>query len=179
MQTLSVFIDTILICSATGFMCMSSGVEATAEMAGAAYVQAALSATLGGFGPVFITVAMVLFAFTTLLGNLYYVDQCVFYICGRVPAKWVQHIYHIVAALVVMLGAGFATKADFFWDFADLTMGIMTLINIPVIIILGKYVYSALKDYTAQRKAGKEPVFHASAVGLAGKTEYWQDEQEG
>ena len=178
-QTLSVFIDTILICSATGFMCMSSGVEATAEMAGAAYVQAALSATLGGFGPVFITVAMVLFAFTTLLGNLYYVDQCVFYICGRVPAKWVQHIYHIVAALVVMLGAGFATKADFFWDFADLTMGIMTLINIPVIIILGKYVYSALKDYTAQRKAGKEPVFHASAVGLAGKTEYWQDEQEG
>jgi len=174
-QTLSVFIDTILICSATGFMCMSSGVEATAELSGAPYVQAALSASLGGFGPVFITVAMVLFAFTTLLGNLYYVDQCVFYICGRVPAKWVQNVYHIVAALVVLLGAGLS--ADFLWNLSDLTMGVMTLINIPVIMILGKYVYGALKDYTVQRRAGQEPVFHASAVGLAGKTDYWQDEE--
>ena len=175
-QTLSVFIDTILICSATGFMCMSSGVEATAELSGAPYVQAALSATLGGFGPVFITVAMVLFAFTTLLGNLYYVDQCVFYVCGRVPAKWVQDIYHVVAALVVLLGAGLS--ADFLWNLSDLTMGVMTLINMPVIIILGRYVYGALKDYTAQRKAGQEPVFCASTVGLAGKTDYWQDEAE-
>ena len=174
-QTLSVFIDTILICSATGFMCMSSGVEATAELSGAPYVQAALSASLGGFGPVFITVAMVLFAFTTLLGNLYYVDQCVFYICGRAPAKWVQNVYHIVAALVVLLGAGLS--ADFLWNLSDLTMGVMTLINIPVIIILGKYVYGALKDYTVQRRAGQEPVFHASAVGLVGKTDYWQDEE--
>ena len=174
-QTLSVFIDTILICSATGFMCMSSGVEATAEMSGAPYVQAALSATLGGFGPVFITVAMVLFAFTTLLGNLYYVDQCVFYICGRVPAKWVQNVYHIGAALLVLLGAGLS--ADFLWNLSDLTMGIMTLINIPVIILLGKYAYKALGDYTAQRKAGKEPVFMAETVGLAGKTDYWQGEE--
>ena len=175
-QTLSVFIDTILICSATGFMCMSSGVEATAELSGAPYVQAALSASLGGFGPVFITVAMVLFAFTTLLGNLYYVDQCVFYICGRVPAKWVQDVYHIAAALVVLLGAGLS--ADFLWNLSDLTMGVMALINMPVIIILGRYVYGALRDYTAQRKAGQEPVFRAETVGLAGKTDYWQDEAE-
>lgn len=173
-QTLSVFIDTILICTATGFMCMSSGVEATAELSGAPYVQAALSATLGGFGPVFITVAMVLFAFTTLIGNLYYVDQCVFYIFGRVPAKWVQNVYHIVAALVVLLGAGLS--ADFLWNFSDLLMGVMTLINVPVIILLGGYAYRALKDYVAQRKAGREPVFLAATVGLAGKTDYWQDE---
>ena len=75
-QVLSVFIDTILVCSATGFMCLCSGVEPTAALSGAPFVQAALSATLGGFGPVFITVSMVLFAFTTLLGNLYYVDRC-------------------------------------------------------------------------------------------------------
>ena len=106
MQVLSVFIDTILVCSATGFMCMTSGVEASAALSGAPYVQAALSASLGGFGPIFITVAMVLFAFTTLLGNLYYVDQCVFYILGKVPSKKVQHAYHIAAALLVLLGAG-------------------------------------------------------------------------
>lgn len=172
-QTLSVFIDTILICSATGFMCMSSGVEATAELSGAPYVQAALARTLGGFGPVFITVAMVLFAFTTLIGNLYYVDQCVFYICGRVPPKWVQHIYHIAAALVVLLGAGL--PAGLLWNVSDLTMGAMTLINVPVIILLGKYAYRALADYTAQRRAGKDPVFRASAVGLEGRTDYWQE----
>ncbi|MBO7342263.1 MAG: alanine:cation symporter family protein, partial [Clostridia bacterium] len=171
-QILSVFIDTILVCSATGFMCMTSGIEATAELSGAPYVQAALSASLGGFGPVFITVAMVLFAFTTLLGNLYYVDQCVFYILGRVPSKSVQRAYHVVAALLVLLGAGLS--ADLLWNVADLTMGVMTLINIPVIILLGKYVFRALKNYEAQRKAGEDPVFRAADIDLPHEVDYWQ-----
>jgi len=171
-QILSVFIDTILVCSATGFMCMTSGIEATAELSGAPYVQAALSAALGGFGPIFITVAMVLFAFTTLLGNLYYVDQCVFYILGRVPSKSVQRTYHVVAALLVLLGAGLS--ADLLWNVADLTMGVMTLINMPVIIILGKYVFRALKNYEAQRKAGEDPVFRAADIDLPHEVDYWQ-----
>ena len=75
-QVLSVFIDTILVCSATAFMCMCSGVEPSEEISGAAYVQLSLRETLGAFGPIFITVAMILFAFTTLLGNLFYVDKC-------------------------------------------------------------------------------------------------------
>ncbi|MBQ9802674.1 MAG: alanine:cation symporter family protein [Clostridia bacterium] len=171
-QTLSVFIDTILVCTATGFMCMTSGVEATAEVSGAAYVQQSLAATLGGFGPIFITVAMVLFAFTTLLGNLYYVDQCVFYILGRVPSKTVQHCYHAVGALVVLLGAGLS--ADFLWNFSDVTMGVMTLINVPVIVILGKYVYRALKNFAVQRKAGRDPVFRAADIDLPHEVDYWQ-----
>ncbi len=171
-QTLSVFIDTILVCSATGFMCMTSGVEATAALSGAPYVQAALSATLGWFGPVFITVAMVLFAFTTLLGNLYYVDQCVFYILGHVPSKAVQHAYHIAAALVVLLGAGLS--ADLLWNISDITMGVMTLINIPVIVLLGKYACRALKNFDAQRRAGKDPVFRASDIDLPHEVDYWQ-----
>lgn len=171
-QTLSVFIDTVLICTATGFMCMTSGIEATAEVSGAAYVQQSLAATLGGFGPIFITVAMVLFAFTTLLGNLYYVDQCVFYILGRVPSKAVQHCYHAIGALVVLLGAGLS--ADFLWSFSDVTMGVMTLINVPVIAILGKYVYRALKNFDVQRKAGKDPVFRAADIDLPHEVDYWQ-----
>ena len=83
-QVLSVFIDTILVCSATAFMCMSSGVEPSAELSGAPYVQAAVESTLGAFGPIFITVSMILFAFTTLLGNLFYVDKS---ICFMVLAK--------------------------------------------------------------------------------------------
>ncbi len=171
-QVLSVFIDTVLVCSATGFMCMTSGVDATAALSGAPYVQAALSASLGGFGPIFITVAMVLFAFTTLLGNLYYVDQCVFYILGKVPSKAVQNVYHIAAALLVLLGAGLS--ADFLWNVADLTMGVMTLINLPVIVILGKYAFRALKDYEAQRRAGQDPVFHAADIDLPHEVDYWQ-----
>ena len=171
-QVLSVFIDTILVCSATGFMCMTSGVEATAALSGAPYVQAALSASLGDFGPIFITVAMVLFAFTTLLGNLYYVDQCVFYILGKVPSRAVQNAYHIAAALLVLLGAGLS--ADFLWNVADLTMGVMTLINLPVIVILGKYVFRALKNYEEQRRAGQHPVFRASDIDLPHEVDYWQ-----
>ena len=70
-QMLSVFLDTLVICSATAFMLLCSGVEPAAELQGAPYVQAALSAVFGSVGPIFITVAMVLFAFTTLIGNYY------------------------------------------------------------------------------------------------------------
>ena len=74
-QTLSVYIDTLLLCTATALMCLSSGVERSEAVSGAPYVQNALSSVIGSVGPVFITVAMVLFAFTTLIGNLYYVDN--------------------------------------------------------------------------------------------------------
>ncbi len=171
-QVLSVFIDTILICSATAFMCMSSGIEPTAELSGAPYVQVALSETLGAFGPLFITVAMILFAFTTLLGNLYYVDQCLFYILGHKPSKTIELIYHIIASAIILLGA--VLSADLLWNIADITMGAMTIINIPVILILGKYAIRALDDYDAQRKLGKSPVFKAESVKLPHKVDYWQ-----
>lgn len=170
-QVLSVFIDTVLVCSATAFMCMSSGVEPTKELSGAPYIQAALSETLGQFGPVFITVAMILFAFTTLLGNLYYVDQCVIFLLGKVPSKKVQNIYHIIAAIVIFIGAGLS--ADLLWNIADITMGGMTIINMPVILILGKYAFRALKDYEKQRKDGETPIFKAKNIDLPHKTDYW------
>ena len=172
MQVLSVFIDTVVICSATAFMCMSSGVEPSAEMSGAPYVQAALSETLGAFGPVFITVAMLLFAFTTLLGNLYYVDQCVVHIFKKVPSKKVQNAYHIIAAIVIFVGAGLS--ADMLWNIADVTMGAMTLINMPVIFILSKYAVRAINDYVKQRKEGNDPVFRAKDIDLPHDVDYWK-----
>lgn len=170
-QTLSVFIDTILVCSATAFMCMCSGVEPSAELSGAPYVQEAIRATLGDFGPVFITVAMVLFAFTTLLGNLYYVDHTFQHLMGRAPKKRFRYVYYVVASLVVWVGAGLS--ADLLWGVADIAMGLMALINIPVICILGKYAYRALADYKKKRKAGAELDFHASDIGLPHQVDYW------
>ncbi len=173
-QVLSVFIDTILVCSATAFMCMCSGIEPSAALKGAPYIQASLQATLGAFGPIFITVAMVLFAFTTLLGNLYYVDRALIYILKRHPSKRFMLIYHIIAALIILFGA--VLSADLLWNIADITMGLMALINIPVILILSKYAIRAIKDYDRQRKAGTPPVFYADSIGIPQKLDCWQRE---
>ncbi len=170
-QILSVFIDTILICSATAFMCMCSGVEPTSELAGAPYIQTSLATVFGDFGPIFITAAMILFAFTTLLGNLYYVDQCIFFILKKEPSKKFETVYRIIASLVIFIGAGLS--AGLLWDIADITMGAMTIINIPVIVILGKYAMRALNDYDKQRKEGKDPVFKAENIDLPHDVDYW------
>ena len=174
-QVLSVFIDTILVCSATAFMCMCSGVEPSADISGAAYVQAALSSTLGGFGPIFLVVAMVLFAFTTLIGNLFYVDKAVIHIMKKEPKRWLKNVYYVLFSLIIFLGAGLS--ADLLWNISDIFMGAMALINVPVIVILGKHAVAAVNDYTAQRKQGKTPVFLAKNIGLKDKVDYWQEEQ--
>jgi len=171
-QILSVFIDTILVCTATGFLCMVSGVKATPALEGAPYVQASIKATLGDFGPIFITVAMLLFAFTTLLGNLYYVEKGFNYILGKTPSKKFNTVYYILASAVIFVGA--CLDAGLLWGIADITMGCMTLINMPIIIILGKYAFRALNDYTAQRKKGLNPTFKVSDIGLPHKVDYWE-----
>ena len=171
-QILSVFLDTILVCSATAFMCMCSGIEPTAELSGAPYIQAALRETLGAFGPIFITVAMILFAFTTLLGNLYYVDQALIYMLKRIPGKKFMMVYHVLASLVIFIGAGLS--ADLLWNIADITMGGMALINIPVLVILSRYAFRALKDYDEKRKNGEEMSFRVKDINLPHEVDYWQ-----
>lgn len=170
-QVLSVFLDTVLVCSATAFMCMCSGIEPTAELSGAPYVQAALTSTLGQFGPIFITVSMILFAFTTLLGNLYYVDQGIFYIMKKVPGKVFMGCYYVIASLLIFVGAGLS--ADVLWNIADIFMGAMAIINIPVLLILGKYALRALKDYERKRKNGEKIDFHVKDIDLPHKVDYW------
>ena len=170
-QMLSVFLDTLLICSATALMLLCSGVEPTEAAQGAPYVQVALSSVFGSIGPIFITVAMVLFAFTTLIGNLYYVDDALAYLMKKVPSKQFMIVFRIVAVALIFLGAGLSI--DLVWNLADVLMGIMVIINIPVILILSRPALAALKDYTAQRKTGRNPVFKAASINLKEKTDYW------
>ncbi len=171
-QVLSVFIDTLLVCTATAFLCMTSGVTppAGSEQA-AAYVQSALSATLGSSGPIFITVAMILFAFTTLLGNLFYVDKTINYLMGKEPSKAFRNVCYVIASLVIFIGAGLS--ADLLWGVADILMGGMALINMPVILYLGKYAFRALKDYEDQVKTGGAITFKKKNIGLPHETDYW------
>ena len=171
-QMLSVFLDTLLICTATAFMCLCSDVVPSAELAGAPYVQAALRSTLGGFGPVFIAISMALFAFTTLIGNYYYCEGCLRYILKRAPSKTFMTGFRIIAAVIVFVGA--IASMSLVWNTADLLQALMVIINIPVILLLTKPAIAALKDYQKQRKEGKDPEFHAADIGLEGKTEFWK-----
>ena len=170
-QMLSVFLDTLVICMATAFMCLSSDVVPTPELAGAPYVQAALADVLGGIGPVFIAVAMSLFAFTTLIGNYYYCESCLRYIIKRKPSHMFMTVFRLIAAVIVFLGA--ILSMDLVWNLADLTQALMVVFNIPAILLLAKPAILALKDYERQKKEGKDPVFNAKAAGIKEKTEFW------
>ncbi|MBE6386358.1 MAG: alanine:cation symporter family protein [Lentisphaerae bacterium] len=170
-QMLSVFIDTHLICTATALMCLSSSVVPSAKNAGAPYVQAALAETFGMAGPIFILAAMVLFSFTTLLGNFYYVENCFAYIFRRTPGKKTLLVIRIAGALLIFGGAGL--QMDIAWGIADISQCILAFINIPVCLLCSGIVAKTLADYTAQRKAGGNPVFNAARAGITQKTEFW------
>lgn len=170
-QMLSVFIDTILICTATALMALCTGIAPSDALTGAPFVQQSLANTFGGFGPVFITFALLLFAFTTLLGNLYYCDGCMNYIAGHTISKTAKTVFNIVAVLLVFIGA--QLEFGLVWSIADVLQGCMALINLPVIVILGGIAMKVLKDYTDQRAAGKDPTFKASSIGLKEKTDFW------
>ena len=172
-QMISVFLDTIVICSATAFMSLASGIAPTEELAGAPFVQASLSTVFGPYGNIFITVSLALFAFTTLLGNLYYVDSCLTYLNKKTPSKTFMLCYRIIATILIFVGAGM--EMSLAWDVADFLMGVMCLINIPSIIYLGSIALKALEDYKKQRAEGKNPVFKAEAVGIdTSKLDYWK-----
>ena len=172
-QMISVFLDTIVICSATAFMSLASGIAPTEELAGAPFVQTSLATVFGKYGNLFITISLALFAFTTLLGNLYYVDSCLTYLNKKIPSKTFMLCYRIIAIILIFVGAGI--EMSLAWDIADFLMGVMCLINIPSIIILGGTALKALDDYKKQRAEGKNPVFKADAVGInTSKLDYWK-----
>ena len=170
-QMLSVFIDTLLLCTATAFMTLCSGVEPTADLAGAGFVQAALSKTFGAAGPVFIAVAMVLFAFTTLLGNFYYVENGFAYIMRKTPSKAFTTAARVIGAVLIFLGA--IVSFGFAWDLADVCQCILAGLNIPVCVVLGGVAYKALDDYAKQKAAGKNTTFKAKDAGVTVPTDFW------
>ncbi len=173
-QTLSVYIDTLLLCTATAFMCLASGVERSEAVSGAPYVQNAIYTVFGKLGPIFITFAMILFAFTTLLGNLFYVDNAIIFLNHKKqPSKTFMRIFHVICAVIVFVGAVIPMNAA--WALADITMGGMTIINLPSCMILGKVAINALKDYETQRAQGKNPVFTGKSIGLEeSELDYWK-----
>lgn len=170
-QMLSVFIDTLVICSATAFMCLCSAAEVTHKAAGAPYVQKSMAVTFGSWGPVFLVIALCLFSFTTLLGNFYYVENCFYYLFRKVPGKGVLCTVRLIGAVLITVGAGI--QMDLAWGIADISQCVLAFINIPVCILIGGRAYRAWEDYREQRKQGIDPVFSSARVGLKEKTDFW------
>ena len=170
-QMLSVFIDTLLICTATAMMTLCTGVDIKGGLEGAPLVQASLATVFGPFGPYFITFALLLFAFTTLLGNLFYCEGCMNYIAGRKVGPAGRTAFNLISVALIFVGA--LLEVNLVWNIADVLMGFMALINLPVIVLLGGAALRALEDYCGQRDEGRDPVFKASSIGLGGQTDFW------
>ena len=168
-QVLSVFIDTLMICTTTAFILLLSGVTGIPEkLDGIPYVQAAISANVGSLGIHFITFSIFAFAFTSLIGNYYYAESNILFIKNN---RILLNVFRITCLIAIFLGA----QADFstVWNLADVLMGFMAIENILVIFLLGGIAFKVLDDYTKQKKQGIDPVFKAKNVGL-NNTDTWK-----
>ena len=173
-QTLGVFTDTIVICSCTAFMILLYSDYATAGLEGIELTQAALSSQIGPIGNIFIAVCILLFAFSSIVGNYYYGESNIGFMSNN---KTILNVFRAMVVGMVLFGS--VAKVQLVWDLADVFMGLMAIINLIAIALLGKYAFVVLKDYTDQKKAGiKDPVFIASNIKGLENVECWQEEKE-
>ena len=156
-QALGVFTDTLLVCSCTAFIILISGLYKVPELNGIALTQTALQSEVGAMGPIFIAVAILLFAFSSIIGNYYYGEANIRFIT---PNNTVMTIYRICSAgVMVMFGA--LASFELVWNIVDFFMAFLTACNLIAIVILGRYAFRLLDDYRQQKRKGiKEPVFH-------------------
>ena len=189
-QSFSVYVDTLFVCSATAFMILItqqyyvSGINESVSggllgpdviIASPAFTQLALESVVGGFGKVFVAVALFFFAFTTLLAYYYIAETNVAYI-----RRTFRFPYELTILKIVMLASvfyGTIREANLAWAMGDLGVGLMAWLNIVGILILfimGRPALRALKDYEAQRKAGvKKYTFDPKALGIK-NADFWE-----
>lgn len=168
-QVISVFIDTLIICSTTAMILLLSGVEGKeGVLDGIPYVQAAVSAGVGEWGIHFITFSIFAFAFSSLIGNYYYAEANILFIKD---SKLLLNVFRVTCLVAIFLGA--QASFDVVWNLADILMGGQAIVNILAILLLGGIAIRALKDYCQQRREGKDPVFKAEDIGIY-DTEMWK-----
>ncbi|MBQ9042225.1 MAG: alanine:cation symporter family protein [Eggerthellaceae bacterium] len=184
-QTLSVFIDTIVICTCSAVMIMifvqdpahmaltPFGSNGEGTLTNMPLVQQTMLSAFGDLGIIFMTVAIFAFAFSSLIGNYFYAEQNFKFITPSRPALYA---FRIVCAIVVFFGA--QSTLTLAWNLADIFMGLEAIINIVVIIILGKWAFAALEDYKKQKAAGLDPVFVAEDFPGMPATECWHETRE-
>ncbi|EGF11516.1 AGSC family alanine:sodium (Na+) symporter [Neisseria bacilliformis ATCC BAA-1200] len=154
-QMLGVFVDTLIVCSCTAFIVLLS--DPPAGLSGVELTQAAIVGHVGAWGADFLTIMLFLFAFSTIIGNYAYAESNIQFINGH----WLT-ISLFRMAVLGMVYFGAVAKVPVVWDMADLSMGIMALINLIAILLLSPLVFLLLKDYTAKLRMGRDPQFKLS-----------------
>ena len=174
-QSLSVYIDTLLICTCSAMMVLIFYVqdpEAAAALNGMPLVQMAIANSVGEFGIHFVTFAIFAFAFSSLIGNYFYAESNLRFI--KDDSKALLTVFRIACLAVIMYGC--LNSFDLAWNLADIFMGFMAIINLIAIMLLGRWALAALKDYSAQRRKGQDPVFLASSIPGMPPTQCWTTE---
>ena len=158
-QALGVFTDTLLVCSCTAFIILISGVYQTSDANGIVLTQASLKTQVGNAGTLFVALAILLFAFSSIIGNYYYGEANLRFLTRK---KWVLMVYRLLSGgLMVLFGA--VASLDLVWSLGDVFMALLTACNLVAIVFLGRYAFKLLDDYRRQKREGKSsPVFYKS-----------------
>ncbi|MBQ7180760.1 MAG: alanine:cation symporter family protein [Bacteroidaceae bacterium] len=171
-QALGVFTDTLLVCSCTAFIILISGLYTSPELNGIVLTQASLQSEVGASGPLFIAVAIFLFAFSSIIGNYYYGEANIRFLTDN---RSIMVLYRLFSGGVMVMFGALATL-NLVWSLGDLCMALLTACNLVAIIALGKYVFRLLNDYRHQKRQGiKDPVFHRSQLpDIANDLDCWE-----
>jgi AGCS family alanine or glycine:cation symporter len=155
LQSLGVFTDTLVICTCTAFIILLSGLY-TGQDDGIILTAHAMDYHLGSFGAWFLTAAIFLFAYSTIIANYFYGETNIRYITKK---SWAVTVFRLLSGVVILMG-GLMTLQQA-WGIVDFAMALMTILNLIAVCLLSRYAFRLLQDYKEQRRQGKqEPVFH-------------------
>ena len=172
-QAFGVFLDTLIICSASAMIVLFSGEYHSTGLTGIQLIQYDLSLYFGQFAVVGVAVLIVLFAFSSIIGNYYYGEINIQHLTDN---KLYLNIFRVLLALMVFFGS--VAELNLVWNLADLFMALMAITNVISILFLGKYALIALKDYRAQKKSGiKNPVFKADIMPSQDGIFWWKNKK--
>ena len=162
-QSFGVYVDTWLVCSATAFIILlPAQYTIGGNLTGIALAQASLGSIFGIYAPMLLSCMVVLFAFSSVVGNYYYGEINISFYEGNTKKRLV--IYRLFVVLLVLFGC--LAELSLVWNLADLFMGLLCLTNLYAVIRLSKYAYMALKGYTSQKKHNiQEPTFDPKNLG--------------
>ena len=167
LQTLGVFIDTLVVCSATAFIILSSNVSD--DLQGIQLTQAALGQHMGKIGPIFIALAIFFFAYSSIIGNYFYCESNLQFLHAN--KKWFLVIFRLIVAALVFVGT--ISKTSLVWNMTDLFIALLAMINLFALIMLGNVALKTLRDYERKRKNNLPMDFKASDIGMQGKLDEW------
>ena len=185
-QAFSVYIDTLLVCSATAFMILFTGMYNTEAPngtmiinnvegveAGPGFTQAAIDSQIPGFGSGFVAIALFLFAFTTIMAYYYIAETNLTYLLRNKNNRLFSDLLKLVILVATFYGS--TKTASLAWALGDIGLGLMVWLNMIAIVILAKPAFIALKDYEKQKKQGLDPVFNPETLGIK-NADFWVKE---